>query len=91
MKKIYIGDDSGTDEQDFDQKPTSLQNLRDRVAQMAIGAEVETRGRKVFVRVMDNIGTHHFLADGSMDYAYLNQFCTEKKKIGAATFFYFQL
>lgn len=91
MEKIHIGDDSGYGSDDlFDKKPTTTQILKDRVATMSIHAEVETRAKKTFVRVLENIGTHHFLADGSMDYAYLNQYCHEKKKIGSATFFYFK-
>ena len=91
MERIHIGDDSGVmDQDDFDAKPTTLKILRNRVNKMSIGADVETRGRKVFVRVLDNLGTHHYMADGSMDYAYLNQHSYEKKKIGSATFFYFK-
>jgi hypothetical protein len=92
MEKFYVGDDSeqGNEEDSFDIKPKSVFDLKNRVSKMSIFAEVETRGKKTFVRVLDNTGTHHFLSSASVDYAYLNQHCDKRKQIGIATFYYFK-
>lgn len=90
MRKYYIGEDLVDTELDIYQEPTSLEQLKNRVAQMSILAEVETRGPKIFVRVQEHGGTNQYMASAAEDLFWLKKFCETSKQIGAATFYYFK-
>jgi len=92
MKKIHIGDDAGANRvDDFDTKPRDIDDLRRRVSTMAVLAEVETWGKKVFVRVQNNAGTMHFMSSGNDDFFWLRKFASKQELKGATTLYYFDL
>lgn len=91
MRKYFIGDDDGHEEPQnlMMRKPGSLNELKMRVAEMTILADIEVRGPKVLVRVREHGGTNQYMASGMEDRFWLNKFCQTKKESGSTTFYYF--
>lgn len=92
MEKYYVGDDIDNNNEidDIDLPPRSVEDLQNRLNKMVIFSELVKRGKRVFVRVMENTGTHHFMSSAIADHTYLNRHAEKKEKRGSATFYYFK-
>ena len=89
MEKHYIGDDDVYEAKATVDKPKSIEDLRNRIADMSILAEVEIKKSRVLVRVHGHGGTNQYMASGMSDRFWLNRHCLSKKVSGDTVIYYF--
>lgn len=92
MRKYHIGEDENTNNESYEysKTPKSVDDLRRRVADMSVLADIQSIGHKALVRVQAHAGTSQYMASGGEDHFWLNKFCYNKKVSGPYTLYYFR-